>query len=1700
VVQTVGLVGAVSYWSYRSGQQSVDTLAGQLLLKTEERVLEKLDSYLQTAQQLNRSGVVAMQAGVISPTNLEQLHQYLMRQHDQFQEVTSFVFGNPQGQFRTIHRVTLADFESQVTKVKPMERWLEAGISDAQDPSQLHFYTVNADHQLGRYLETLKNIDVRTMPWYKQAVATGKMGWTQPSQIGTTNLLAINAYAPAYDAANQLMGVFTVHLSLASLDRFLESLFISEHGQILIIEPNGLLVASSSQQPLFTTFQDPATLNRPRQVGDIQFKRLAADKSADRRLQAAIQALNKAFGDLRAIDQAQSLRFELPADHAAPPWVDRLFGRQIPWLRESYYLNVTPYRQAGELDWLIITIVPQSDFMTAIQANRYRTVLLGTLALGGSIAIGILTAQRISRPLRQLSQASQDLARGQLPLQLPEQLGIEELAVMARSFEQMAINLQRAFNQTETALRESEAQYAAVFRNSPDPISLTSLADGRWLDVNDSFLELTGYSREEVINHTADELGVLMNPAEVAALAAQIQATGKALNQELHWRTKTGEIKVSLVSCEIIHLQGQPYVLGISKEISAIKQVQAALQASETRLRLALEVSQAIAWERDLRTNRLTFSHMIPTTIPDILSYEEALSLVHPDDRDAVHQANQTAIAQCGTFQIEHRVAVSEHTSPANPSQWRWLQVSAKVITDSDGQPTRLIGMSVDITDRKHTELMLQESSDRQQAILSVMPDLMFVVNASGQVLEQVTVKPDLDLYQGNPPLPRSIHDCGIPAMAERKANAIQTALTTGTIVSYEQVVERQQKLRFEEVRCVPMPGERALMLIRDITDRKQTELALQESETRFRAISDASPANIYIIVRRADGSWYFEHMSRAIEAIQELSVEQILADATCLLNCIHPDDRPGYEAAAQHSLETLEPFEYEWRIITPSGRLKWLRGTSQPLRQQNGDVAWYGVVLDISERKQIELALQAKTEELDRFFSVALDLLCIANTDGYFLRLNPQWEQTLGYPLQTLEGAKFIDYVHPDDRPATLAVLEQIKQEKASSSFINRYRCREGSYRWIEWRSVLVGDLIYAAARDITARKEAEVQLQVEIDFRRAIEATIVEGVAMVDLTGRQSYVNPAFCRLVGWSEAELLGATPPFVYWPPEEIDTITQVFQACLRGERPLQGLELRFMRRNGERFDVLLLDAPLRNAEGETVAWLASVYDITERKAAQEQLRSYQERLDSILNSIDSAIWSTTYPDFVTLYVSPGAEKIYQRPVTEFETNANLWFEVIHPDDRPQLLATLPRLLDEGGFTLEERILRPSGEIRWITQRCWLIYDLNGQPIRVDGIATDITDLKQTELELQQAKEAAEAASRAKSLFLANMSHELRTPLNAILGFTQIMARDSHLSPEQREPIQIIHRNGEHLLNLINDILDLSKIEADRVQVQLSTCNLSDLLTPLLKTFAPQAQAKGLSLNVEIAPEVPTTIATDPRKLNQILMNLLSNAIKFTQAGGVELRIHAHIPTPPSPVEPNLNVSTTLDSSVDSPKEVATLTFTIKDTGVGIAPKELPLIFNAFTQADAGRKSMQGSGLGLSISSRLAGLLGGEIRATSVLGVGSTFELTLPCQPLPGAATLTSEMFQDFTIAPTTIAPPSTLRVEDLAMMPVTWLTELYQAALYGDEDTIATLAQALPASAATIAEQIEQLAYDYRFELIKQVAEDCLHQRTLSDSI
>lgn len=392
---------------------------------------------------------------------------------------------------------------------------------------------------------------------------------------------------------------------------------------------------------------------------------------------------------------------------------------------------------------------------------------------------------------------------------------------------------------------------------------------------------------------------------------------------------------------------------------------------------------------------------------------------------------------------------------------------------------------------------------------------------------------------------------------------------------------------------------------------------------------------------------------------------------------------------------------------------------------------------------------------------------------------------------------------------------------------------------------------------------------------------------------------------------------------------------------------------------------------RNWSSEDISLLRLVGEIIAigqaRQEAEEQLRQSEETVRALLNApADAALLLDITGQIIAL--NERAAQNFQRPANELVSQQ--FFDLFDAETaQRRRSAALQAITTATAVHIGET----EGAFYCI-QSFYPVFNARKEVTRLAFFCRDMTEQKQTEEALRQAKEAAEAANRAKSTFLANMSHELRTPLNAILGFTQLLTRDSSLSTEQQQQLEIVGRSGEHLLSLINDVLEMSKIEAGHTSLNISSFDLYGLLDRLQEMLQLRTTAKGLELIFEREPAVPQYINADESKLRQILINLLSNAIKFTETGCVNLRVKSSQPS-------SLETHSTF------------LQFEVEDTGPGIKTQELETLFEAFVQTETGRNSQQGTGLGLAICRQFARLMEGEISVSSVLGSGTIFRFEI-----------------------------------------------------------------------------------------------------------
>jgi PAS domain S-box-containing protein len=661
-------------------------------------------------------------------------------------------------------------------------------------------------------------------------------------------------------------------------------------------------------------------------------------------------------------------------------------------------------------------------------------------------------------------------------------------------------------------------------------------------------------------------------------------------------------------------------------------------------------------------------------------------------------------------------------------------------------------------------------------------------------------------------------------------------------------------------------PRTLALLTARDVRERYEAHARLERVEAELRRVLASVSDAIYSCEATADGAWVCRYVSPVIEHLTGRPPSFFLGPTTNWDTIVHTDDRPALRRSAGRTLAG-QPSQEEYRVVWPDGRVRWLRESVRVTRKPDGHTLRLdGVLTDITDRREAEA-------ERDRFFTLSLDLLCIAGADGFFKRISPAFERVLGYPLTDFLSQPFMAFVHPQDRRATLGALVNLSTGAEIISFENRYRCRDGSYKWLSWTAAPFPDrqLIYAVGRDITERKQTEEALAQERNLLRALMDHLPDHIFVKDRKSRFVTANAATLQTMGAASLEAVVGKRDFDFLPPGQARQFYADEQEVLRSGKPL--------------------------------------------------------------------------------------------------------------------------------VNRDELVTDCTGAERWLLTTKVPLRSRSGAVIGLVGMSHDITDRKRVEAEWQRAKEAAEAASKAKSEFLAKMSHEIRTPMNGILGMTDL-ALDTELTREGRECLQMVKASADALLTVINDILDFSKIEAGKLHLEPAPFPLRDSLDDTVRPLGLRAQQKGLELVCHIAPDVPDRLIGDIGRLRQVLVNLVGNAIKFTEKGEVVLRVSTK-----DDKGTRWQGDKVSEDSGGAPSagQRVSLSFEVRDTGIGIPDERIQAIFEPFEQVDGSvSRRYGGTGLGLAIAAQLVGLMGGKLQVASKPGQGSCFRFSVVLGLQPDAA--------------------------------------------------------------------------------------------------
>jgi PAS domain S-box-containing protein len=511
------------------------------------------------------------------------------------------------------------------------------------------------------------------------------------------------------------------------------------------------------------------------------------------------------------------------------------------------------------------------------------------------------------------------------------------------------------------------------------------------------------------------------------------------------------------------------------------------------------------------------------------------------------------------------------------------------------------------------------------------------------------------------------------------------------------------------------------------------------------------------------------------------------------------------------------------------------------------------------------------------------------------------------------------------------------------------------------------------AIKRDISGRHAAE-EAQA---FLAAIVENSEDSIIACTTAGVIVTFNRGAEVVFGYSPEEVIGQHMSILV-PPERLPALEQLAGKLRQGSGFSQ-YDGACLHKDGRQIEVSVTGFPIRNLAGEVVAICNILRDVTERKLLDQALQNSEEKFRQLAENIREVFFMRSPATNETIYVSPAYEQVWGRSCESAYRQPMAWQQSIHPDDLEQARLLVAKQLQGETTESEYRIRTPDGVEKWIRSLAFPILDRGGHLTRVVGVAEDITERKRYQEGLIQSREAAEAANQAKSMFLANMSHEIRTPMNGILGFSQLMLGDSHLSDQQRQHLNTINRCGEHLLSLLNDILEMSKIEAGRATLNPSAFDLHVLIDDLEAMFRMRADAKRLHFIVERLGLIPRYVMGDESKLRQVLINLVGNALKFTEKGGVVLRVTVE----------------------DHDSSGFKLKAEVEDTGIGIAEDELGGVFQYFEQTRSGRMSGTGTGLGLAISREFVRLMGGDISAHSQSGIGSVFGFSVLLRAAEGS---------------------------------------------------------------------------------------------------
>ena len=748
----------------------------------------------------------------------------------------------------------------------------------------------------------------------------------------------------------------------------------------------------------------------------------------------------------------------------------------------------------------------------------------------------------------------------------------------------------------------------------------------------------------------------------------------------------------------------------------------------------------------------------------------------------------------------------------------------------------------------------------------------------------------------------------------------------------------------------------------------------------QFQKLINSSPIGIIII----GAEFKIEYANQSLASLLQYNREELIGKdfrsflsgkGLAIATEIYQLRRKGVEVPDNYQIVALRQDNSEIHLDL----------TSSIYVDPDGQVKTIAQVIDITDRVETRIALKESKIKYEALVENSPYSIILSDLDGKLITVNPKTLELFGYDsLEDLSSGHttLLDFVIPEDRRRSFIGAQRTIKSGVAGPFTYRFIRKDGSRFHGEVSGVVIpgednspGSYM-AIITDISERIQNQQELYENQQFISVVANTTPAMIHVFSLKEmKQLYINSAVEQLLGFSVDEMMEDSSLAVnaFLHPEDRERAAKHYTGIVKNKSDdIHEIIYRLKHRTGSYRIFKSYDRPFERSKDGTVSSIIGVsFDITDQEEALQQLKETSEKLSNMMRAANDGMWDWYLPSGKVVF-DPRYYQMAGYEVDEFPHTLDEFQKRVHPRDLESVMNKAQDHLEgkSDRFIVEFRFLKKNNNYMWILGRGIIAErDSEGNPLRLMGTHTDITELKKIQNDLRKAKNKAEESDRLKSAFLANMSHEIRTPMNGILGFADLLFNEKLEESERKEYVKIIQRSGHRMLNTINDIIDLSKIEAGQVDLHLSSANINNGLHYLYEFFHPETSYKKLDFIVEndLADE-KAEIILDHEKVAAILSNLLKNAIKYTNKGQISFGYE---------IVENM------------------IQFYVKDTGIGINKSRQKAVFDRFVQEDLTiTKAYEGSGLGLSISKGFVELMGGKIWLKSERDAGSEFYFRIP----------------------------------------------------------------------------------------------------------